>query len=120
MGVENRQYRRVVVGSEFTVSFVHQGESFAAINLGNISEGGCFVLVPGARAGKFRAGARLEALTLHHERVPAHPIEAQITFALGADDPDLEWAGVGVQFVELPPIVSRSLRDFVDAIPDHL
>lgn len=120
MGMENRQYRRIVVGPEFTVSFVHAGESFAGINLGNISEGGCFALVPGARAGGFESGGELEGLTLHHELMPHHPIEARVAFALGAGDPDLEWVGIGVRFVGLPIVVRQSLRDFVDAIPDQL
>ncbi len=118
--MENRQFRRIVVGPEFTVSFVHGGESFAGVHLGNISEGGCFALVPGARAGGFEAGGELEELTLHHELMPHHPIEARIAFALGAGDPELEWVGVGVSFVGLPAIVRRSLRDFVDAIPEQL
>lgn len=120
MGVENRQFRRVVVGPEFTVSFVYGGESYAGINLGNISEGGCFALIPSVRAEGFEIGGELEELTLHHELMPNHAIEAQVSFSLGAGDPDLEWVGVGVRFVVLPGIVRQSLRDFVDAIPDQL
>lgn len=120
MGMENRQFRRIVVGPEFTVSFVHQGQSFAGIHLGNISEGGCFALVPGPRADGLAPGGELEELTLHHELMPYHPIQARIAFALGAGDPELEWVGVGVRFLEVPHSVRQSLRDFVDAIPDQL
>jgi hypothetical protein len=122
MGMENRQHRRVVVGPEFTVNFVCQDESFAAINLGNISEGGCFALIPNSHAGVgvFEPGVELEELTLHHELMPNHAIEARVTFALGAGDPDLEWLGLGVQFISVPHSVRQSLRDFVDAIPEQL
>lgn len=120
MGLENRQFRRVVVGPEFTASFVYGGESFSAVNLGNISEGGCFALIPNARAGGFEVGGELEELTLHHELMPNHAIEAKVTFSLGAGDPDLEWVGVGVQFTSVPVVVRQSLRDFVDAIPEQL
>lgn len=116
--MENRQFRRVVVGPEFTVSFVYGGESFSAIHLGNISEGGCFALIPGARAGRFESGGELEELTLHHELMPHHPIEAKVAFALGAGE--LEWVGVGVRFVSVPAGVRQSLRDFVLAIPETL
>lgn len=120
MGLENRQFRRVVVGPEFTVSFVYREESFSCINLGNISEGGCFALLPSARADGFEPGGELEELTLHHELMPNHAIEARITFSLGAGDPGMEWVGVGVQFVKLPTVVRKSLQDFVAAIPDQL
>lgn len=120
MGVENRQFRRIVVGPEFTISFVYGNDSFSSINLGNISEGGCFALIPGSRADVFEVGGELEELTLHHELMPNHAIEARVTFSLGAGDPDMEWVGVGVQFVTLPIGVRQSLRDFVDAIPEQL
>jgi hypothetical protein len=120
MGVENRQFRRIVVGPEFTVSFVYGGESFSGINLGNISEGGCFAIIPGSRAGVFEVGGELEELTLHHELMPNHAIEARVSFALGAGDPDMEWVGVGVKFFTVPNSVRQSLRDFVDAIPEQL
>ena len=120
MGLENRQFRRVVVGPEFTVSFVYDGESFASVNLGNISEGGCFALIPSARADVFTVGGELEELTLHHELMPNHAIEARVMFSLGAGDPDMVWVGLGVQFLTLPLVVRQSLRDFVNAIPEQL
>jgi c-di-GMP-binding flagellar brake protein YcgR len=120
MGLENRQFRRVVVGPEFTVSFIYGGEPFSGINLGNISEGGCFAIVPSSRAEVFEPGGELEELTLHHELMPNHALEARVTFALGAGDPEMDWVGVGVRFVSVPMIVRKSLQDFVAAIPEQL
>lgn len=118
MGMENRKFRRVVVGRDFTVSFVAGGASYAAVRLGNLSEGGCLALLPSAKATGLETGEVLEGFTLHHETMPAQEIEAQVAFALGAGDPDLEWAGVGVRFVAVPGGVLRSLRDFVAASPE--
>jgi hypothetical protein len=52
--------------------------------------------------------------------MPNRAIEAKVTFSLGAGDPELEWVGVGVQFTSIPGVVQKSLRDFIDAIPEQL
>lgn len=118
MGVENRQFRRVFVGPEFTVSFVLDGQSFARIGLANISEGGCLALVPGERSKPFSIGVDLEEMTLHHELLPYQPIEAKVAYAFGAGDLDL--VGVGIQFLSMKTSLRQSLRAFVEAIPESL
>ncbi len=118
MGIENRLFRRVFVGPEFTVSFVLEGKSFSRIGLANISEGGCLALVPDALSAGLAPGVDLEGLTFHHELLPYHPVEARIAYALGAGE--LELVGVGIQFLSMKPSLRKSLQDFVDAIPGSL
>ena len=118
MGVEHRQFRRVFVGPEFTMSFVMEGQSFARIGLANISEGGCLALVPGSQSGGFAIGAALEELTLHHELLPFHPIEARVAYIFGAGE--LEMMGVGIQFLSMKPSLRQSLLAFVEAVSDPL
>jgi c-di-GMP-binding flagellar brake protein YcgR len=118
MGVDNRQFRRVFVGPEFTLSFVLEGQSFSRIGLANISEGGCLALLPGDRAAGFVVGAELEELTLHHELMPYQPIEAKVAYAFGAGELDL--VGVGIQFLSMKSSLRQSIQAFVEAIPESL
>lgn len=118
MGAENRQFRRVFVGPEFTLSFVLEGRSYSRIGLANISEGGCLALIPGDSSSGFETGTDLEELTLHHELLPYQPIEARVAYAFGAGE--LEMVGVGIQFLSMKPSLRHSLQAFVDAIPDAL
>jgi c-di-GMP-binding flagellar brake protein YcgR len=118
MDVENRQFRRVFVGPEFTVSFVLDGRSYSRIGLANISEGGCLALIPGGASKGFTLGAELEELTLHHELMPHQPVEARVAYAFGAGELDI--VGVGIQFLAMKQGLRQSLRDFVDAIPESL
>ena len=118
MGIENRQHRRVFVGADFRVSFVLEGESYAGIGVANLSEGGCLALVPGERSKPFHTGVDLEELTLHHELMPHQPVAARVAYTFGAGELDL--VGVGIQFLSMKPGMRRSIRDFVEAIPEDL
>ncbi|MBI4913690.1 MAG: PilZ domain-containing protein [Acidobacteria bacterium] len=118
MGIENRKFRRVVVGPELTASFVHGGQLFHRIGLGNVSLGGCMALIPGERSADFESGQELEALTLNHELLPSDSFTGRVTYALGAGDSDMTWVGIGVQFLEMGPALRNSLQALVDGIPD--
>ena len=115
MGAGDRQFRRVIVGPEFALSFVLGDQSFSRIALANLSEGGCLALVPGDRAGAFVGDDLLEELTILHELLPSHPVEARVAYAFGAGD--LELVGIGIQFLSMAPGLRQSLHDFVDSIP---
>ena len=114
---DRRDTRRIIVGSEFGISFTLKGHGFHDVRITNVSTGGCFALVGARDARLFERGAVLEDLILMHPELPKAPIMATVSYVLGgrpAADP-LELVGIGIQFLGMNDDAQKALDAWVDA-----
>jgi hypothetical protein len=114
---DRRDTRRIIVGSEFVISFTLKGHSYRDVRITNLSVGGCFALVGARDARLFERGAVLEGLILSHPELPKAPIIAVVSYVLGgrpAADP-MEMVGIGIQFLGMDDDAQRALDTWVDA-----
>jgi len=114
---DRRDTRRIIVGPEFSISFVLKGHDYQDVRITNLSPGGCFALVGSRDARLFERGAVLENLVLLHPELPKAPIIAAVSYVLGgrpAADP-MEMVGIGVQFLGVGDETQAALNVWVDA-----
>ena len=57
---DRRDTRRIIVGPEFSISFLLKGHAYQDVRITNLSPGGCFALVGARDARLFERGAVLE------------------------------------------------------------
>jgi hypothetical protein len=114
---DRRDTRRIIVGSEFAISFTLKGHNYSDVRITNISTGGCFALVGLRDARLFERGAVIEGLVLLHPELPKASILATVSYVLGGrpgGDP-LEMIGIGIQFLGVPEAAQQALDTWVDA-----
>lgn len=114
---ERRDSRRLFLGPDHTIRFVLKGHAFRGVRITNISLGGCFAMVSQRDRGLFAQGAILEQLGFDHPDLPQGQITAQVRYAVGAQSeaPMLDFLGVGISFVTMPPEVRERLSVFLEA-----
>ena len=112
-----RDARRVIVGSEFRISFTLKGHAYREVRITNLSPGGCFAMVGARDAGLFSRGATLEALILEHPELPKQPITGTVSFVLGhrPGGTTLDMVGVGIQFLCMEAAAREALDTWIDA-----
>ena len=114
---DRRDTRRIIVGPEFSISFMLKGHAYQDVRITNISPGGCFALVGARDARLFERGAVLENLVLMHPELPKAPIIAAVSYVLGgrpAADP-MEMVGIGIQFLGVEDAAQEAINTWVDA-----
>jgi hypothetical protein len=115
---DRRDTRRIIVGSEFGISFTLKGHGYQDIRITNLSTGGCFALVGVRDARLFERGVVLESLMLLHPELPKAPIIAVVSYVLGGGRPTgepMERVGIGIQFLGMDDAAQWALNTWVDA-----
>jgi hypothetical protein len=114
---DRRDTRRLIVGPEFSISFLLKGHAFREVRITNLSPGGCFALVGARDARMFMRGVALEQLVLEHPELPKAPIIATVSYVLGGQvgHEAMELVGVGIQFLSIEPSARRALETWLDA-----
>ena len=109
--------RRIIVGPEFSISFLLKGHAYQDVRITNLSPGGCFALVGARDARLFERGAVLENLVLLHPELPKAPIIAAVSYVLGGRSASdaMEMVGIGVQFLGVDDGAQAALNVWVDA-----
>lgn len=113
MTSERRDTRRIILGSDHTVRFSLGGHAYAGVRITNISCGGCFMAVGKRDERLFKKDAVLEQFTLEHRDLPGAPMTAQVVYALGAGSAGMDYIGIGIHFLSVPPENQRALEAFV-------
>ncbi len=114
---DRRDSRRIVVGPEFTISFILKGHPYQDVRITNLSTGGTFALIGARDARLFERGAVLENLVLTHPELPKSPIIAAVSFVLGgrAEHDPMEFVGIGIQFLGMEDSAMDTLDIWLDA-----
>jgi len=114
---ERRDSRRLFLGPEHTIHFLLKGHAFKDVRITNVSLGGCFAMVSQRDHGLFAQGAVLEQLGFEHPDLPQGHITGQVRYAVGghSEVPSLDFLGVGISFVSVPPDLQQRLSVFLEA-----
>ena len=114
---DRRDTRRVIVGPEFSISFLLKGHTYRDVRITNLSNGGCFAMVGARDARLFERGATLENLVLEHPELPKSPISATVSYVLGGRPglEPMEHVGIGIQFLSMEDPTRDALSVWVDA-----
>lgn len=116
MSTEQRKdTRRLALGPGFSIRFQSQGRTLETPIL-NLSYGGCFTLVPFREARHFDRGVPVTELQLLHPEHPKGLIQGQVAYTLGGAVglERMEQVGMGIQFLEVDPVIQRALQAWLD------
>jgi len=99
-----RKYRRIPVGSDYTVGFRMNGVDLKNIPVSNLSAGGCLALLPKDLAVNIHHGYLLLDFMLEHKELPKTPFCSQVVhLSPGLSGPDGEAVGFGISFLSTSP-----------------
>ena len=114
---DRRDSRRLFLGPEYTIHFLLKGHTFRSVRITNVSLGGCFAMVSQRDRALFAQGSVLEHLGFEHPDLPQGRITAQVRYAVGghSEVPSLDFLGIGISFVSVPPELRERLSVFIEA-----
>lgn len=114
---DRRDSRRLFLGPEHTIHFLLKGHVFRSVRITNVSLGGCFAMVSQRDHALFAQGAVLEQLGFENPDLPQGQITAQVRYAVGTQPgtASLDFLGVGISFVSMPPELRERLSVFLEA-----
>ena len=95
-----RRYRRIRVGSGYSVGFRINGTVLRNIPISVLGAGGCLALLPRTVAANVHRGYLLMDFTLEHEDLQGEPFCSRVAYVT-EDDPQVprESVGLGIAFL---------------------
>lgn len=111
--LQRRDARRVFLEGEPKLRFQLRGESFDGVPMGNISHGGCLVMLPEERSHAIQTDDIVEGLAILHPGIHPGPIRCRVAWVMGGKLGDT--IAVGLQFLEMSSETRITVVAAVDA-----